>query len=150
MNFGRKTAILIAGVVMLVSIGLATPKDKGNSKGESHSGAGHMSGTATHIGASVFVGSDYGIIRNHFLADRGSLPPGLAKRGGNLPPGLEKQLRRNGHLPPGLEKNFHPFPVELDRRLPPLRPDLVRGMIGVNAVIMNKNTSVILDVFKVF
>jgi hypothetical protein len=84
------------------------------------------------------------------LPNPGSLPPGLAKRRGDLPPGLEKQLVRKGHLPPGLEKKLYPFPVELEHRLPPLQPGLVRGMIGGSAVIFNGNTRVVLDVFKVF
>ena len=78
------------------------------------------------------------------------LPPGLAKRGGDLPPGLEKQLIRKGHLPPGLEKKLYPFPVELERRLPPLRPGLVRGIIGESAVILDNRTKVILDIFSVW
>jgi hypothetical protein len=93
-------------------------------------------------------GRDRDVIREYFRAvPAGNLPPGLAKRGGNLPPGLEKQLQRNGHLPPGLEKNLYPFPVELERRLPPLPPDYGRAFIGGHAVIYNKSTSVILDVF---
>jgi hypothetical protein len=74
----------------------------------------------------------------------------LAKRGGNLPPGLEKQLRRKGHLPPGLAKKLVPFPVEVERRLPPLKSGLVRGLIQGRAVIYNLKTSLILDVFAVF
>jgi hypothetical protein len=79
-----------------------------------------------------------------------NLPPGLAKRGGDLPPGLEKQLKRNGHLPPGLEKKLYPFPVELERRLPPLPPEYGRAFIGGNAVIYNKSTSIVVDIFIPF
>jgi hypothetical protein len=150
MNIRQKTAAIILSLLMSVSLGLAGPKGKGNDKGKSHQGPAQVSGKAAHVGVNIFVANDYGLIRNHFGADHGSLPPGLAKHGGDLPPGLEKQLRRNGHLPPGLEKRFYAFPVELERRLPPLQPGLVRGMIGVNAVIMDKKTSLILDVFKVF
>ena len=85
-----------------------------------------------------------------FGAVTSSLPPGLAKRGGNLPPGLEKQLRRNGRLPPGLEKQLYPFPPELERRLPALPPDYGRAFIGGRAVIYNRSTSLILDVFVPF
>jgi hypothetical protein len=73
----------------------------------------------------------------------------LAKRGDDLPPGLEKQLQRNGHLPPGLEKKLNPFPAELERRLPPLREGLMRGVIGDSAIIMERKTSRILDVFGI-
>ncbi len=85
----------------------------------------------------------------HYYSSRGSnLPPGLAKRGGNLPPGLEKQLERNGTLPPGLQKRVEPCPVELERQLPPLPAEYRRGVIGAHVVIFNRNTNVIVDVFK--
>ena len=57
---------------------------------------------------------------------------------------------RGGDLPPGLEKKLQPFPVELERSLPPIREGLIRGIIGGSAVIMNRNFSIILDVFKIF
>ena len=147
-NF-KKASIFIICILISTSIALAGPKGKGKDKDEGYHSGGQRSGISTQVGVNIFVGNDHDLIRNHFLVNRGSLPPGLAKRGGDLPPGLEKQLRRNGHLPPGLEKKLYPFPFELERRLPVLRPGLVRGMIGVNAVIMDKRTSVILDVFKV-
>jgi hypothetical protein len=145
----NKVSFLIACILISTSIALAAPKEKGKDKDKNYNSGEHGTGASTRVGVSVFIGNDQNLIRNHFLVYRGGLPPGLAKRGGNLPPGLEKQLRRNGHLPPGLEKKLYPFPVELERRLPVLSPGLVRGMIGVSAVIMDKRTSVILDVFKV-
>ena len=103
-----------------------------------------------HVGVDIFIGKDREVIRQYFHDHAGSLPPGLAKRGGDLPPGLAKQLRPKGHLPPGLEKKVAVFPVELERRLPPLKEGLVRGVIEGRAVIFNAKTSVILDVFAVF
>ncbi len=97
----------------------------------------------------VFGRSDRDVIKRHLRTNRDSLPPGLAKRDGDLPPGLEKQLRRNGHLPPGLEKRLHPFPDDLERRLPRLREGLVRGVLGDRAVIMEQRTSRILDAFRI-
>lgn len=67
-------------------------------------------------------------------------------RPGGLPPGLEKKLAREGRLPPGWEKKMMPFPVEVERRLPPLEPGFGRGLIGGQAVIYNERTRVILDV----
>jgi hypothetical protein len=131
---------------MPVSISLA---GKGNGKGKEKKSE-REAGVSTHVGVDVFVTNERDLIRHHYVTNRGSLPPGLAKRGGDLPPGLQKQLRRNGHLPPGLEKKLYPFPVELERRLPVLRPGLVRGIIGGSAVIVDKRTSLILDVFAVF
>ena len=98
----------------------------------------------------MFIGRDREVIHDYYVVHPGSLPPGLAKRGGNLPSGLGKQLRRKGHLPPGLEKKIVPFPVAVERRLPPLRPGLVHGLIEGRAVIYNPKTSVLLDVFAVF
>jgi len=98
---------------------------------------------------SIFGRSDRDAIQRHLRTNRDSLPPGLAKRDGNLPPGLEKQLRRNGQLPPGLEKRLHPFPADLERRLPRLREGLVRGVLGDRAVIMEQRTSRILDAFLI-
>src|SRR5512136_1335216 len=142
---------LVLCILMSISIAVAGPKGKGNGngKGHGHNSNGESEGVSTHVGVSIFIDNDREIIRNHYHSYRGNLPPGLAKRGGDLPPGLAKQLRRNGHLPPGLEKKLYPFPVELERRLPPLRPGLIRGIIGGRAVIMDKQTSVILDIFTV-
>lgn len=138
-----KALPLILGILMAVSIGLADQKAKG--KREPSDGKGKQA--SVHVDVGIFVDNDRSVIRHHYLGSRGTLPPGLAKRRGDLPPGLEKQLRRNGHLPPGLEKKMYPFPLELERRLPPLRPGLVRGIIGASAVIIDKKTSLIVDVF---
>jgi hypothetical protein len=88
---------------------------------------------------------------NGYYANTSNLPPGLAKRNGNLPPGLQKQLQRNGHLPPGLEKRLTPFPVEIERRLSPLRAGCgcVRGAIGGQAIIYDPKTRLILDVLAI-
>jgi hypothetical protein len=146
----KRAAIFILCLIISTLAASADPKGKGNDKEKDHPGGDYASGISTQVSVDIFVGNDHDTIRNHFLDNQGNLPPGLAKRGGDLPPGLAKQLRRNGHLPPGLAKRFHPFPVELERKLPPLREGLVRGMIGFSAIIMNEKTSLILDVVKVF
>ncbi len=105
--------------------------------------------TGTHVAVDIFIGSDREIIQHYFVSNAGSLPPGLAKRGGDLPPGLQKQLRKKGRLPPGLEKKIVPFPVELEGRLAPLKPDFSRGFIEGRAVIYNRKTSVVFDIFAV-
>ena len=76
-------------------------------------------------------------------------PPGLAKRNGNLPPGLQKRLQRNGRLPPGLESRFTPFPVEVERRLPPIPRGCVRGVLDGQAVIYDPKTRIVLDVLDI-
>jgi hypothetical protein len=85
------------------------------------------------------------VIQEYYRAYPGGLPPGLAKRGGDLPPGLAKKLRRDGRLPPGLEKRLVPFPVELDRRLPPLPPYYRRCFVGDRAIIYDQRTGGIID-----
>ncbi len=143
-----KVAILAICAVILssISISISAPKDK-EKQSQFVNKATDMD---VHVGIDIFLGKDREIIRQYFHDHAGSLPPGLAKRGGNLPPGLAKQLRRKGHLPPGLEKKVAAFPVELERRLPPLKAGLVRGVIEGRAVIFDAKTSVILDIFAVF
>jgi hypothetical protein len=155
-NCKRSTMVLFC-LLLAVSIATAKPKNKGkNGRSE-----GHEANVRAHIVVDAFMESDRTLIREHYRTDHanlppglakkpGGLPPGLAKRNGDLPPGLEKQLQRNGHLPPGLEKKLQPFPVELERRLPPIRSGLMRGMIGGSAVIMDGKTRVILDVLSIF
>jgi len=144
----RKVAVLAMCAVILSSMSLAisAPKDK---RKDSQI-VNKATNVDVHVGVDIFMGKDRDMIQQYFHDHAGSIPPGLAKRGGNLPPGLAKQLRRKGHLPPGLEKKVAAFPVELDRRLPPLKAGLVRGVIEGRAVIFNPKTSVILDIFTVF
>jgi hypothetical protein len=155
----KKISMLALCVLMSVAMALAVPKGHGNGngngngngkgKGNKHHEEAQAAVVDTSVGVAIFVGGDRDMIKHHFMSNRGSLPPGLAKRGGDLPPGLEKQLIRNGHLPPGLEKKLYPFPMDLERRLPPLRPGLTRGIIGGSAVILDSKTKVILDIFAV-
>lgn len=107
------------------------------------------SGVSGHVAVDIFIGKDQEAIRRYYVEHPGSLPPGLAKRGGDLPPGLSKQLARKGHLPPGLEKKLAPFPMALEHQLAPLKPGLVRGVIEGRAVIYNPKTSVFFDVLVI-
>ncbi len=144
-------SILLLCILLSALAATAGPKGNGKGKGKgSHPEGKEARGGGTQVSVNLFVGSDHDRIQRFFVPSTGGLPPGLAKRRGDLPPGLAKQLIRNGHLPPGLEKKLYPFPVELERALPPLEPGLVRGMIGGSAVIFNGNTRVVLDVFTVF
>jgi len=129
---GRIVSTAFCAGLLCVSLATLQAKDHGKGKDKD----------------KVSFGRDGDVIREYYHGvPESKLPPGLAKRGGDLPPGLAKQLKRNGHLPPGLEKKIYPFPVELERRLPPLPPDYGRAFIGGNAVIYNKSTSIIIDIF---
>jgi len=130
---GRIVSTALCAGLLCISLATVEAKDHGKGKDKDKD--------------KVSFGRDSDVIREYYRGVPASkLPPGLAKRG-DLPPGLAKQLKRNGHLPPGLEKKIYPFPVELERRLPPLPPDYGRAFIGGNAVIYNKSTSIIIDIF---
>jgi hypothetical protein len=142
-TFRAITTALLALALMAALPSGAAGKDKQKNK-HGRNGGGKQ------VAVDIFVGSDRELIRGYFAEPHSDLPPGLSKRGGNLPPGLAKQLRRKGHLPPGLDKRVVPFPLELERRLPPLRSGLRRGFIEGHAVIFNERTSLILDVVALF
>jgi hypothetical protein len=85
------------------------------------------------------------IISDCLVENRSDLPPGLAKRD-RLPPGLERQLQRNGTLPPGLQKRVQPLPSVCTARLPRLRPDWVRVVLGGRIILLDP-TQRIADLF---
>lgn len=91
----------------------------------------------------VFSDRDRRLIRDYYHRHR--LPPGLAKRS-SLPPGLQKQVQRRGQLPPGLRGER--LPDELEVKLSPLPEGYVRLQVGVDVVLMNTRTRVIVDVIK--
>jgi hypothetical protein len=68
----------------------------------------------------------------------------------HLPPGLQKKLYRTGRLPPGWEKKIRPFPVVIERRLPPLCVGCARGYIDGYAIVYQPRSRVIIDVHAVF
>ncbi|MBL8510688.1 MAG: hypothetical protein JNM52_03490 [Betaproteobacteria bacterium] len=75
------------------------------------------------------------------------LPPGLQKkldRDGQLPPGLQKRLSRGDAIPREVEKA--PLPVELERKLVKLPPDYGRAVIGVDIVLFDKKSGIVLDI----
>jgi hypothetical protein len=119
-------------------------KGKGKNKHQEQVDDDHDRGGAR---VSIVFGSrDREIIRDYYHDQYSNLPPGLAKRGGNLPPGLQKHLERDGTLPPGLQKRVQPFPVELERRLPPLPDGYRRVTLGVDILILDRRTQRIMDI----
>jgi hypothetical protein len=124
--------------------------DKDGNKGKAK-GAGADKHDSTQVAVNIFVGGDREIIREYVARyPQGGLPPGLAKRDGDLPPGLEKHLRKKGQLPPGLQKKVTALPLDLEGRLHPLEPGLKRGFLEGRAVIYNRKTAVVLDIFDLF
>lgn len=118
-------------------------EDQGKDRGEQS--RGHWKRGQTRV---AFSAHDREVIRNYFREYPSSLPPGLAKRGGNLPPGLEKHLQVNGTLPPGLQKRLRPCPVGLSRRLPSLPEGYSRMMLGARLLILNR-ANLIVDIMMV-
>ncbi len=92
----------------------------------------------------VFGDDERRRIRDYYASDKG-LPPGLAKKQ-KLPPGLARQVERDGRLPPGLEGR--PLPGELERQLSPLPDGYARLRVGLDVVLMDTDTRVIVDVVK--
>ena len=97
----------------------------------------------------VFGKSQESIIRIWFSNKKNlsNLPPGLAERR-RLPPGLERQLYINGSLPPGLEKRTYSLPLDLERSLPKLPKGVVRVVIGVDVVLLDRNSKTVLDIVR--
>jgi hypothetical protein len=133
-------------LVSLISPNFVSAKGgKGKSKDAHEKGVG----VAVTIDFHVFGESQEATIRAWFSNEKNleGLPPGLAKRE-RLPTGLERQLKKNGSLPPGLEKRLHSFPLELERLLPELPTGVVRVVIGVDIVLLDKTSNTILDIVR--
>lgn len=141
-----KQIVLVAAVLFVSAAAqpvFCQGNSQGHGKGNQHNSQSGDSGVSVSIS---FGGRDREIIRDYFQDQTSNLPPGLAKRGGNLPPGLQKHLERDGTLPPGLQKRIAPFPVELERRLPPLPSSYHRVLIGEIAIILDRRSQRIMDV----
>ena len=95
----------------------------------------------THVRVAFSL-RDRTLIREYY---RHHLPPGLAKRS-SLPPGLQKQVKRRGQLPRGLRKER--LPKELEVKLSSLPSGYVRFRIGIDVVLMNTRTQMVVDVVK--
>jgi hypothetical protein len=138
MKIGKWIAA-IAATILLSGGGVAFAQGKGHGKGHDKPGDADQD-------AQFYGDHDRELLRGWYGEHRDQLPPGLAKKD-RLPPGLEKQLVRRGTLPPGLEKRLQPCPEELERQLPPPPPDCAHLVIGGHLVLLNRKTSIIVDIF---
>jgi len=95
----------------------------------------------------VYIDRDRAAVREWYVQRERDhrLPPGLGEHD-RLPPGLERQLVINDRLSPALQSRVQPCPEELERRLPPPPRDCAHVIIGGHLVLMNRKTSVVLDV----
>ncbi len=133
-------------LVSLISPNLISAK---GGKGKSKDAHEKEAGVAVAIDVRIFGGSQEATIRAWFSNKQNleGLPPGLAKRE-RLPAGLERQLEKNRSLPPGLEKRVHPFPGELGKLLPELPKGVIRVVIGVDILLLDKTSNRILDIVR--
>jgi hypothetical protein len=67
-----------------------------------------------------------------------------------LPPGLAARMERGRPLPPGWRKRFRPFPVVLERQLPPVPAGCARGLVDGYAITYSRRTGLVIDVFAAF
>jgi hypothetical protein len=130
------TALLLAGA----SVGAGqTGKQKKHHGGENAAATETDRSGRTNVAVRmVFGADDLRQIRRYY-----------APRFSNLPPGLQKKVARGGSLPPGWQKKMEPFPVALERGLPPLPAGYSRGVIDAHAVIYNAR-GMIIDVAVLF
>ena len=149
----RLSLFLIALAGSVATAQAAPPWARPDDDGRPGKGASHQSSGKSKARGDVFRDEDRSIVRGYYQQNPSSLPPGLARRGGNLPPGLAK---RGGALPPGLAKNevlphelephLLPLPRELEIRLPPPPHEVIRRIIGRDLVLIHKRTHMVLDV----
>lgn len=123
-------------VAFLVS-GATLAADQGNGHKKGKPSHGH---DAADVGVHVAFGADDVVVLREYYAPRYR----------ELPPGLQKKVARGGELPPGWQKKLEPFPVVVERRLPPLPAGYGRGVIDGHAVIYNARTNVIVDIAVLF
>lgn len=152
-----RVAGFVVGCLSVAISAQAAPPWAGS--GEEHSGKGaskkseHKSDSKPVERGDRFDDNHRLTVRRYYEQNPSSLPPGLAKRGGNLPPGLAK---RGGNLPPGLSKgeplpkeyeaHLLPLPRELEILLPPPPHEVIRRIIGHDLVLIHKETHKVLDI----
>ncbi len=93
-----------------------------------------------------FNTTDRRIISDYYgpMIDRGSCPPGLAKKhNGCRPPGQAKQWNKGHPLPPGV--TWYPLPGELVMRLPipPAGHEYVR--VGADILMITAGSMMVVD-----
>lgn len=137
----RYSVVLMAFAGVMMTAQAAPPWAEGNNeqkgKGASHSSEKKHSGRG-----DVFRDEHRSVVRDYYERNPSSLPPGLAKRGGNLPPGLAK----GAVLPRDLEPHLLPLPRELELRLPPPPHEVIRRIIGRDLVLIHEQTHKVLDI----
>ncbi|HKN34105.1 MAG TPA: hypothetical protein VJX16_12780 [Terriglobales bacterium] len=107
------------------------------------------SNETTAPGARIaFSSRDRETIRVYYKNLSAKLGPGTGAR--RVPPELQLSLERDGLLSPYLLRRFTPFPPVLDRRLPHLPTNYLRGSINADILIVDARTRRIVDIVHNF
>jgi len=139
------TAVIL-GVV--ANVAYAQGKGNGHGKGQEKDKHGdHVQKDRVYVYS--YSQHDRDELRNWYDHNKGHLPPGLAKKD-RLPPGWEKKMVVHQVIPVEYRVYVRPAPVEIVRVLPPPPPDCEHVFIGGHIVLMNRKTSLVLDIFNVF
>lgn len=133
----RRSLLGVIGVSLLapltaVALGQGKGKGKGSGKGPVNKGGGQF----------AFSSAETTIIFGYV----GENPGFVTREARRLPPGLAKNLQRGKPLPPGWAKKISPFPVVLDRRLPPLPAGYRRVVVDRWAFVIAEATNTVMDV----
>ena len=135
----RRTAALVAVLMLVDTLALSAQKGAGQGKEKKHAAVAPAASASkgTHVDVRVVWGTrDVEVIRTHYRP---------LYSGRRLPPGLAKKYARTGQLPPGWQKKMEPIPAVVERQLPPLPPGHHRGVIDGVAVIY-RSGGLIIDV----
>jgi len=116
-------------------------KDNRHSSGRNSERQGEGEKRKNH---DQFQDQDRFTVRDFYSRNPSSLPPGLAKRGGDLPPGLS----RGQVLMPEHQVYLQPLPKDLEKLLPPPPHEVIRRIIGHDIVSISKVNNKVLDVLK--
>ena len=149
----KAATLLYFGAVVIfgVAANVAYAQGNGNGHGKGQNKDKHSHGDDDRDDR-VFVYSyskhDRDELNNWFDQHRGNLPPGLAKKD-RLPPGLEKKIAVHQVIPVEYREYLRPAPVEMVPVLPPPPPDCEHVVVGGHIVLMNRKTSMVLDIFNV-
>jgi hypothetical protein len=138
----KRLAFAIMVALLVVPATLHAQRGRGNDTARVAGNTARAGDDGPRVSGSVqltFGSGHVAIIREHY-----------APRYRSLPPGLQKKYARTGQLPPGWQSKLEPFPVAIERQLPPLSGDYRRGVIDGHAVIVDGRTNVILDVAVLF
>jgi hypothetical protein len=155
----KANRLLYFGALVIFGVGatVAHAQGKSNGHGKGHDKDKHSDGDYDRDGRDGRDGRDYAYsysphdrdeLHHWYDNHRGNLPPGLAKKD-RLPPGWEKKMVVRQVMPVEYREYVRPAPAEIVRILPP-PPDCEHVVVGGQIVLMNRKTSVVLDIFSGF